>query len=369
MRNYFKTGLLVIGLFTSGNLFSQSKPIRYRDMLEIKSAVTTKNKIYLVGSVPHLENLKSYPVIVCTNLEGDTLWTKEYTGFEYGAAFEKLILIDQDLYISGFVAENSYSRISTLFKFSDKGEFIKSAFLRDRIISTLAWNGTNLYVTGVYQLADNSSSYILRCDRNLKEDTLITFWKDTWGDGLENRNIQFVKSTLWLSGTNETKDRGGYSIVRFNEDLKELSSFYTDKKSKSRCYQMITDKSNNVWTCGDLKPKPEEKTHFLYVVKFNQHGDTVYSWKQQMGTRYFSVTNLFETTSGEVVLVTKINKVCQLFRFHEGKFYKTESLEKWGDILPVQILEPQRGEVKLLGMELVGMGYGKSTFFPLELAD
>jgi len=369
VNSYLKIGLLIIcGLFQSQKMVAQGKPIAYPGMLEIKHAVTDNQKMYLLGCVPHFETLVSNPVLVCTDLSGDTLWTKEFDRFEFGGSFEKAVLVDHVLYISGTIKESKYHTENALFKVSDAGEMIGASSFKGSMISDIAWNGANLYIAGVNMRYDDPGSFIFRCDRNFKNDTLVTFWKDALGNSSgDGREIQFLKSSLWLSGTYETGTKDGYTVARFDKNLKELSSFTMKKKGDSRCLKMIVDKSNSVWTCGHLNP--EKGTHFLYVLRFNEKGDTIYSYKHFMGTRSFEVTNLFETATGEILIVTKINHAAQLVRFRKGKFYKIESLESLGDILPVQLLEPKSGQIMLLGMELMGMAYGKSTFFPIKLID
>ena len=368
MNNCLKL-LLIIGLLVqSGKAIAQSKPINYSGMLEIKSAVVDQDKIFLVGCVPHLETLSSNPVIVCTNLVGDTLWTKEFRNFDYGGNFEKVILADHILYIAGSIKESKYTSQNAVFKVSDKGELIAGSIFRYKEVTAIAWKESNLYVAGVNIRYDDPGSFIFRSDGDFKNDTLITFWKEARGNSAGNgRDIQFLKSSIWLSGTCETETKDGYAIIRFDENLKELSSFSRKKEGDSRCLKMIVDKSNSVWTCGHLKP--ERGTHFLYVVRFNEKGDTIYSYKHFMGTRSFEVTNLLETASGEILLITKINHEAQIVRFRKGKFYKMESLEKLGDILPVQLVEVKSGEILLLAMELFGGAYGKSTFFPLKITN
>ncbi len=367
MNNYLKIGLLIIcSLCQYQKIFAQGKGIAYPGMLEVKHAVVDNQKIYLLGCVPHIETLTSNPVIVCTNLSGDTLWTREFDRFEFGASFEKAVLADHILYISGTIKETKYSSESVLFQVSDTGEMIGGRFFRGKIIADIAWNGVLLFLTGI--AIPSNESYLLQCDPDFKNDTLISFWKEASGNSYGNgREIQFLKSSLWLSGTYETDTRDGYTVTRFDKNLKELPSFTLKKDGDSRCLKMIADKSNSVWTCGHLNP--ESGTHFLYVLRFNEKGDTIYSYKHFMGTRSFLVTNLFETASGEILAVTKINHVAQLIRFRQGKFYKIESLESLGDILPVQLMEPKSGQIMLLAMELLGMGYGKSTFFSLKLTD
>ncbi|MGV3611355.1 MAG: hypothetical protein ACO1N0_10425 [Fluviicola sp.] len=368
MNNCLKL-LLIIGLLVqSGKAIAQGKPINYPGMLEIKSAVVDKDKIYLVGCAPQIETLSSNPVVVCTNLVGDTLWTKEFRNFDYGGNFEKVILADHMLYIAGSIKESKYSSQNVVFKVSDTGELVGGRVFKDKEITTISWNGEQLYLAGVNMLYDDPGSFIYRCDRDFENGNLLTFWKDAKGNSAGNgREIQFLKSSIWLSGTCETETKDGYAIIRFDENLKELSSFSRKKEGDSRCLKMMVDKSNAVWTCGHLNP--ERGVHFLYVVRFNEKGDTIYSYKHFMGARSFEVTNLLETASGEVLVVTKINYVAQLIRFRKGKFYKIEPLENLGDILPVQLVEVKSGEIRLLAMELFGRGYGKSTFFPIILSN
>jgi len=124
IRLFTTTLLTLLFWFSIGIVDAQSKNIAYSNLLELESMVRDNDYLYLCGSVPHAEVLKSYPVLLCTTLEGDTVWTKEFLQFQSGGKFKQIIVVDDTLYVSGSIKSDLDSYEDVLLKITKKGKIL-----------------------------------------------------------------------------------------------------------------------------------------------------------------------------------------------------------------------------------------------------
>ncbi len=298
---FFKPFLLIGGIFIS--LFANSQTIRFnkyytKGILSHGYTIITNDSSYLIAGYQDddvtLQNLLLNPYVIKTDLNGDTIWSKEY-GYFFWDLFQDMCKINEGNYIcvgpvQDSIPINAYDYDVLCYKINSNGDTLwtkrisclgDSAYIPWSVIETKSkniiiagyqnsWNNANLsglilkldsngniiwrkWFLSPYPYPNNQTyvmSYIYKI-LEAKNKDLIAIGKRTTASGIEDPIVFRMDSTgktLWLNTYGGTDNDFGTSIVPTNDGNYIASIMYKDLNSDYKIsFLKIDTTGTKIW--------------------------------------------------------------------------------------------------------------------------
>lgn len=357
------TSLIVCFIFQI-TLFSQSnsKKINYKGLLELESMVVQNDTIYMCGTVPHVETLKSYPVLVCVNLSGDTLWTKEFIQFKNGAKFKQIIVVDDTIYVRGTVNISSYSYEDIILRISKNGNILGAIQYSTQKIYNLSYHQSFFYVLLSDSRFKKEGPLMIQYSKNLVFNKAIAYCRlDSLTSNDKERNqMAFGDTSFYFMTSNRKRSNEFSKLLFYSKNLDSIQSFTGTSNVAVESYHLLVDKKGIIWNSGRFKNKADQK--YFYVKAVNSKGEVVCNYEDLLGERYGDIFDMIVTADGDVVVLVKYKGEGRMYVFSNNKLKSKTLLPEYKNFYPKKMLEITPGTITILGLGLEGNFYGHSIF-------
>lgn len=254
------------------------------------AAILSDNNIIIAGSAR--KSYQSYPFIMKTDPNGDTLWTKNY---QTGHQAEKVIETFDGGYLFAY-----YSNGSGLMKLDANG---------DSIWSKKIGNGKP------YGLAETSEAVYLMVD-NEDDDIVLSsigsdgeiLWKRIYGgNGIDqpvdvinaiNEDDYLVAGRTYSDDTGDDFFIGLLDCFGYTNWTRTFGGPGTDL-----CFDLMQSSDGNFVAIGSSNSFNENGKFDFFAVKFNTYGKTIWTKTfPTVGDGTYLAQNVFETSYGSFVI-------------------------------------------------------------------
>ena len=338
------------------------KKIAYANLLELEDLVLYQDTLYLCGTVPHTENLKSYPVLVSATKQGDTLWTKEFFQFNNGAKFKQIIVVDDTIYIRGTVNISSYSYEDIILRITKQGTIIGAIQYSTQKIYKLAYHQSFFYVLLSDSRFKKEGPLMIQYNKNLVFNKAIAYCRlDSLTSNDKERNqMAFGDTSFYFMTSNRKRSNEFSKLLFYTKNLDSIQSFTSTSNVSVESYHLLVDKKGIIWNSGRFKNNADQK--YFYVKAINSKGEVVCNYEDLLGERYGDIFDMILTSDGDVVVLAKYKGEGRMYVFSNNKLKSKTLLPEYKNFYPKKMLEITPGTITILGLGLEGNFYGHSIF-------
>lgn len=324
-------------LLSTTDLSAQKTLINYQKNYQLNDIISCQHNFIAVGS--EFEKESETPLILCFDVNGDTLWTKKSPSYFTRGKFTKIDCSNDTLTILGSGTGDIYPKgYSIILRLDRNGVFLGDGYVENQILTDIKIENTRMYLVGYSSDQYKKGLFTMSGNTDISgvQINIINPPKSLKNE-YTAQSFVMNDSTFWTCG--QCFDNGfqrlNTSLLTKDFELIESNSFFT--AFTGECKKIMKSTSGNFYLCGVANTGKKKKALVLTVMNSNRkiiHNKILFESKEDI-----ECNGIYELKNGKIIILSSIKNVPILFGYDTITLSATVLMKEHKNLIPVKLIE------------------------------